>query len=86
MVAALDDMVVRGLISRNKESWQLGVAPEGIDLQVPKSLHQMIEAQIERLSAEEKRVLEAASLESIGHSRFGVAARRVNRRRARSSN
>jgi predicted ATPase len=75
MVAALDDMVVRGLISRNKESWQLGVAPEGIDLEVPKSLHQMIEAQIERLSAEEKRVLEAASLESIGHSRFGVAVR-----------
>src|SRR5258707_10673324 len=43
MVSALDDMTERGLISRNKESWQLEVALKGIDLEMPKSLQQMIE-------------------------------------------
>src|SRR5258708_485205 len=75
MVSALDDMTERGLISRNKESWQLEVALKGIDLEVPKSLQQMIEVQIDRLSAEEKRVLEVASLNSLGRSRFGVVPR-----------
>jgi predicted ATPase len=73
MVAALDDMTERGLISRNKGSWQLGVALKGIDLEVPNSLQQIIEAQIERLSPEEKRVLEVASLQ--GQTRFSVASR-----------
>src|SRR4029077_11901769 len=73
MVTALDDMTERGLISRNKGSWQLGVALKGIDMEVPKSLQQMIEVQIERLSREEKRVLEVASLQS--RSRFAVASR-----------
>jgi len=55
MVTALDDMAARGLISRNKGCWQLGVAVKEIDLQVPKSLQEIIEVQIERLSLEEKR-------------------------------
>jgi predicted ATPase len=62
MVAALDHMSERGLISREKGRWQLRVALKGIDLEVPKSLEQMIEVQIERLSAEEQRVLEEASV------------------------
>jgi DNA-binding winged helix-turn-helix (wHTH) protein/tetratricopeptide (TPR) repeat protein len=75
MVAALDDMSERGLISRNKQSWQLGVAPKRGDLEVPRSLHQMIEVQIERFSEDEQRVLEVASLESACSSRFAVASR-----------
>jgi DNA-binding winged helix-turn-helix (wHTH) protein/tetratricopeptide (TPR) repeat protein len=75
MVTALGDMCERGLISRDKESWELRVARKGIDLEVPESLQQMIEVQIERLSAEEQQVLEIASLESVGHNRFGVVPR-----------
>jgi DNA-binding winged helix-turn-helix (wHTH) protein/tetratricopeptide (TPR) repeat protein len=75
MVAALDDMSERGLISRNQESWQLRVVLKRGDLEVPKSLQQMIEVQIERLSTEEQRVLEVASLESVGSFRFEVAGR-----------
>ena len=37
MVAALDDMSERGLISRNWESWQLGVVLKRGDLEVPPS-------------------------------------------------
>jgi DNA-binding winged helix-turn-helix (wHTH) protein len=75
MVTALDHMTERGLLSRNRERWQLEIALKGIDLEVPENLHQMIEIQIERLSAEEQRVLEAASLESVGRCRFGVVPR-----------
>jgi tetratricopeptide (TPR) repeat protein len=75
MVAALEHLEQRGLISREHGGWEPRVALEEIDLGVPQSLSRMIEAQIERLSTEEKRVLEVASLESIGYSRFAVAAR-----------
>jgi predicted ATPase len=75
MVTVLDNLIERGLISRENGRWQLGVALKGIDLEVPKSLQQMIEIQIERLSTEEQRVLEVASLESVGRSRFGAAPR-----------
>src|SRR4030088_233139 len=75
MVTALDDMTERGLISRNKESWQLWGALKGIDLEVPKSLQQMIEVQIDRLSTEEKRVLEVASLNSVGRRRWALVFR-----------
>ncbi len=75
VVAALNHMTERGLITREKGSWQFRFAPKGIDLEVPTSLQQMIEAQIDRLRPEEQQVLEVASLESIGRSRFGVVPR-----------
>jgi len=74
MVAALEHLVERGLISREHGDWQLRVSPEEIDLGVPESLLRMIEAQVDRLSTEEQQVLEVASLASVGRSRFTVAA------------
>jgi len=75
MVAALDHLGERGLISQGHGGWQLRVSLEEIDLGMPEGLRKMIEAQIERLSTEEQRVLEVASLQSVGHSRFAVVAR-----------
>jgi tetratricopeptide (TPR) repeat protein len=62
MVAALEHMAKRGLISRHDGAWRLEVTFEKIDLGVPEGLRQMIEAQIERLTTEEQRALEAASV------------------------
>ncbi len=62
MVAALDHMTQRGFISRESGARRLNVPIEEIDLEVPESLRQMTELQIERLSREEHRVLEAASV------------------------
>src|SRR5271157_1438238 len=62
MVAALDHMRTRRLIAVENGTWQIKVPLEKIDLVAPKSLRQMIELQIERLSAEEQRVLEVMSL------------------------
>ncbi len=62
MVAALDHMTKRALISRESGSWQLRVPLTQIDLAVPDDLRRMIEAQLERLAPEEQRVLELASV------------------------
>ena len=75
MVAALEHMMKGGFISRREEQWKLNVSLEEIDLEVPESLRQMIETQIDRLSIEEQRVLEVASLESVGRSRFAIVPR-----------
>jgi predicted ATPase/DNA-binding winged helix-turn-helix (wHTH) protein len=62
MVAALEHLVQRGLLSNESGSWQLRLPLNEIVLGVPEGLRQMIEAQIERLSMEEQRALEAASI------------------------
>jgi len=68
MVAALDHMIQRGLISCENGSWQLRVALEEIALEVPETLREMIEAQIGRLSADEQHALEVASVNGAAFS------------------
>jgi len=65
MVAALEHMTQRGLITHENESWKLNLPLEQIELEAPENLRAMIEAQIERLSAEEQRALEAASVAGV---------------------
>jgi hypothetical protein len=62
MVAALDHMTERGLVSRESGAWKLQVALEEIALEVPQKLRRMIETQIDSLTSERQRVLEAASV------------------------
>src|SRR5271165_1351527 len=62
MVAALDHMSQRGFISRENGTWRLRVPIEEIDLEVPETLRQMIELQLEQLSKEQLKALEAASV------------------------
>jgi len=62
MVAAIEHLNKRGLISCDTGRWELRVALETMDLEVPDSLGQMIEMRIARLSQEEQRVLEVASV------------------------
>jgi len=62
VVAALDHIRNQGLIAVENGTWQIKVSLEKIDLAAPESLRQMIELQIERLSPEEQRVLEVASV------------------------
>jgi predicted ATPase len=65
MVAALDHLRQRELIAVENGTWQFKVPLESIHLEAPESLRQMIELQIERLSAEEQRVLEIASVSGV---------------------
>jgi DNA-binding winged helix-turn-helix (wHTH) protein/tetratricopeptide (TPR) repeat protein len=68
MVAALDHMIERGLVSREGGAWKLRAPLEEIALGVPQKLRRMIEAQINRLTPEEQRALEAASVAGMAFS------------------
>src|SRR5258708_3866659 len=74
IVAALNDMTERGLISRESRNWQLGVAPQRIDLGVPKNLEQMIEVQIDQLDPEQRRGLWGAHPGRFSGSRLAVGS------------
>lgn len=62
MVATLQNMRERKLITQEKNGLALALPLREIELQVPESLQQMIEIRIERLSEGERRALEAASV------------------------
>jgi len=62
MIAALDHMTERGLVAKEGGQWRLRVPVGEIEIDVPETLRQMIEAQIERLTSEEQRALEVASV------------------------
>ena len=65
MVAALEHMRNRDVIAVANGIWQFNEPSENIALEAPESLRQMIELQIERLSADEQRVLEIASVRGV---------------------
>jgi DNA-binding winged helix-turn-helix (wHTH) protein len=62
MVAALEHMAKRSLLTRVDGHWQLQVPLEQIEFEVPDDLRHMIEAQLEPLSAQEQSALELASI------------------------
>ncbi|MEJ0039662.1 MAG: AAA family ATPase [Gammaproteobacteria bacterium] len=62
MVAALEHMNKRNLLTIADGRWQLHVPLDEIELAVPDDLRLMIEAQLERLSVHERTVLELASV------------------------
>jgi predicted ATPase len=62
MVATLEHLSSRGLVQREAGGWRLAAPPDWIELGVPDGLRRLIEARIERLSADERKVLEAASV------------------------
>jgi DNA-binding winged helix-turn-helix (wHTH) protein/tetratricopeptide (TPR) repeat protein len=65
MIAALDHLIEHGRISFENGTWRLAVSPEKIDLEVPETLRQTIEAQIECLTSEQQRTLEVASVNGV---------------------
>src|SRR6266851_2436258 len=69
MVAIVQDMLKRGLIAQDEDGWSLTTPLETIALSVPETLQQMLEAQFDRLSAPEQRVLKSAS---VAGERFSV--------------
>ncbi len=65
MVSILDHLRERSLIAVDNGTWQIKAPLESILLETPESLRQMIELQIEQLSADEQRVLEVASVAGV---------------------
>jgi DNA-binding winged helix-turn-helix (wHTH) protein len=61
MVAALEHLTRRGLLSQENDRWNLTVPLADIEVGVPDTIREMIEAGIARLSLEEQQALEIAS-------------------------
>ena len=71
MVTTVQALTSQGLMVEKEGRWELQVSVD--DLPVPESLRQLIEQQLERLGAEERQVLEAASVEGAECTAAAIA-------------
>src|SRR5262249_25721245 len=74
MVNLVDYLVTQGVITQVDGGWALHGEAAAVEFGVPASLRQLIEQQLERLSPEDRRVLEAASVAGAEFSAAAVAA------------
>lgn len=74
LVNVTDHLVTRGLIVSEDQLWRLHGVLEDIQTETPASIQQIIEAQIDRLELEERRILEVASVAGLDFSSAAVAA------------
>ena len=74
MVAMVDDLLRRGVIGEPAAETSWPAPPEGMADGLPESLRQLVEHQLEGLSEEERRLLEAASVAGREFSAGLVAA------------
>ncbi len=74
MVTLVDSWLTQGVLREQDGVWALAATVEALHNSVPDSLRQMIDRQLDGLSAEEQRVLEAASVAGVEFSAAGVAA------------
>src|ERR1700722_488548 len=74
MVAALEHMAKRNLLSRVDGRWQLHRPLAQIEFEVPEDLRHMVEARLEPLSAQEQSALELASISGTSFSSNMISA------------
>jgi len=74
MVTLAEYLIDQKMIVANKGSWELRVDSSEIERGVPANLRQLIEKQIERLSPDERTVLEGASVAGMECSTIAIAA------------
>ena len=74
MTAIVSDLVKSGLLAEAEGSWSLTAPLDKIVPDVPETLQQMLEIQVERLSEPEQRVLKSASVAGRRFSAWSVAA------------
>jgi DNA-binding winged helix-turn-helix (wHTH) protein/predicted ATPase len=74
LVTAVDDLVGQQVLVQQEGHWAVQGKLAAIETRVPDSLQQMIERQIERLSAEDRRMLEVASVAGMEFSAAALAA------------
>jgi len=74
MVNVLDYLLAEGSIIETDEQWQLNAKIEELEVGVPENIRQMITKQITRLSMEDQKVLEAASISGMSFSALAIAS------------
>jgi predicted ATPase/DNA-binding winged helix-turn-helix (wHTH) protein len=74
MVNMMDYLLDENIIVERQGEWRLQVELAEVEMGVPENIRYLIEKQIERLSAEEQRVLEGASVVGLACSAVAIAA------------
>jgi predicted ATPase len=74
MVTLVDSWLTEGVLLEQDGVWALAAAVEALHNSVPDSLRQLIDRQLDGLSAGEQRMLEAASVAGVEFSAAAVAA------------
>src|SRR5262245_27936985 len=74
MVTLVEHLLQRGALRERPGPWEVSPAAVAAALEVPASMRQLIEQQFNRLSPEEQRVLEAASVAGSACTAAAVAA------------
>jgi DNA-binding winged helix-turn-helix (wHTH) protein/tetratricopeptide (TPR) repeat protein len=74
MVAIIEDLLKKGMISGGPGNWQLSQPLEHIHLELPATLREMFEVLFEQLNAEERKILKAASVVGDRFSAWAVGA------------
>ncbi|HEV8717544.1 MAG TPA: AAA family ATPase [Candidatus Binatia bacterium] len=74
LVNVVDELLRREAIAERERQWALTVSVVEIEFGVPESLRQMIEQRVERLTREEQRLLEVASVAGATFSAATAAA------------
>jgi DNA-binding winged helix-turn-helix (wHTH) protein/tetratricopeptide (TPR) repeat protein len=74
MVTLVDAWLTQGVLTEQDGAWALPAGVEALHDRVPDSVRQMIDGQLDRLSPEEQRVLEAGSVAGVAFSAAAVAA------------
>jgi DNA-binding winged helix-turn-helix (wHTH) protein/predicted ATPase len=74
MVNVIDYLLAQGALRRTSEGWQLSETLQAADTDLPESLRALIERQLDRLSPDDRRLLEAASVVGAAFSAAAAAA------------
>jgi predicted ATPase/DNA-binding winged helix-turn-helix (wHTH) protein len=74
MVNMVDYLIGEGIVSQIDGNWKLQADLEEVELEVPENIRHMIEKHIDRLTAEEQRILEGASVVGMDCSAVAISA------------
>jgi predicted ATPase len=73
VVAIVEELIRLGQLIPSEGGWVLGVAADRVDRGVPQDLVEMVTAQFQRLSADERSILEAAAVAGVSFAPWTVA-------------
>ena len=74
LVSAAEDLLARGRLRREDGGWRIAGDPAELAPGVPAGLRALLELQLDRLGAEERRLLEAASVAGARFTPVAIAA------------
>lgn len=74
MINVLDHLAARGFIARREKAWVLNLTLDKAEFEVPPTIQEIIEQQIELCSNQDQRLIEAASVAGMEFSISALAA------------